>query len=105
MFEQLSHSKHALLHVSSKRVKNWVRYETTKLLGIVWKDSTWRTTSAAFQNANKSFKNATNSSIITGFLKTDPELQHVCVFGTLTASFNGWLAAVRNVFAVSPNDP
>lgn len=57
------------------------------------------------QNANKSFKNATNSSIITGFLKTDPELQHVCVFGTLTASFNRWLAAVRNVFAVSPNDP
>ena len=32
-------------------------------------------------------------------------MQHVCVFGTLTASFNKCLAAVRHVFAVSPNDP
>ena len=32
-------------------------------------------------------------------------MQHVCVFGTLTAYFNRWLAAFRHVFPVSPNDP
>lgn len=72
MFEQVSHSKDALLHVLNE-LKTGYDMRPQSFLG-----SFGRTAHDALQvlrskMQKKSFKNATDSSTITGFLKTDPD--------------------------------
>ena len=91
----------------SKRVKNWVRDVTTKILGIVCRDNegqqTWRTANAFFRTA------IAVSEMQLTFTNTE-YLRPRCtryVFSSqnnLESVFKRCFSAVRHVFDVPPND-
>ena len=84
--------------LSSKCVKTWARYAITKLLGIVWRNST-----TYYKCWVPKSKNRVLNAFFTNTLEFSKTLmRHVSPSESV---FNKWFAAVRHGFAVPRKFP